>query len=328
MSGPKRTAPQAHAAALLLMLCASAPGLAADTSPAKPDSTTFAPYSLRTDWTLDRDALEAAGIRRPSRLAYDSDGNLLVLDTETRRVVKLDPRGRVLYEVGGYGQDETSLELPVDIAVDRDQTLLVLDRGRGALVAFDRAGRFLGQRLFQGAAAEDSRSAGARILLDRFGKLSLLSVRARDLIPVDDRLQPIRATRTLIPEDSLLTPVAVAASPQGEIWVYDATRVMLLRFAQSGRLRFTAHLGSSVPPVSLPDLAVDQAGYLYAANQAGQSVEVFSEGIVGFARTLRVLGGDRIPWRPAALAIGPHRQIAVADPDRPEIQVLTPGPRP
>src|SRR6266446_8181508 len=242
MSGPKRTAPQAHAAALLLMLCASAPGLAAATSPAKPDSTTFAPYSLRTDWTLDRDALEAAGIRRPSRLAYDSDGNLLVLDTETRRVVKLDPRGRVLYEVGGYGQDETSLELPVDIAVDRDQTLLVLDRGRGALVAFDRAGRFLGQRLFQGAAAEDSRSAGARILLDRFGKLSLLSVRARDLIPLDDRLQPIRATRTLIPEDSLLPPVAVATSPQGEIWVYDATRVMLLRFAQSGRLRFTAHL--------------------------------------------------------------------------------------
>jgi len=134
------------------------------------------------EWVLDRDALEQAGIRRPSRLAYDQDGNLHVLDSETRRVTKLDPRGRVLYEVGGYGSDETSLTLPVDIAVDRDQSLLVLDRGRGALVAFDRAGHFLGQRVFQEAAGEESREAGARILLDRFGKLWLLSAQAHDLV--------------------------------------------------------------------------------------------------------------------------------------------------
>ena len=40
-----------------------------------------------------------------------------MLDGETRHVVKLDPRGRVLYDVGGYGSDETSLELPADTIV-------------------------------------------------------------------------------------------------------------------------------------------------------------------------------------------------------------------
>src|SRR5882762_1457355 len=233
------------------------------------DSLSLPPRALRVEWVLDRDALEQAGIRRPSRLAYDSDGNLHVLDAETRRVTKLDPRGRVLYEVGGYGSDETSLTLPVDIAVDRDQSLLVLDRGRGALVAFDRAGHFLGQRLFQESAGEESRGAGARILLDRFGKLWLLSAQAHDLIPLDDRLAPARATRYLIPEDSVQAPLAAAASPGGDLWVYDAARGVLRRFNASGLLIATLGIGPKLDRFSISDLAIDRSGSIYAADNVG-----------------------------------------------------------
>ncbi len=291
---------------------------------AQADTLAFPPGELRTERVLDREALEAVGIRRPARLAFDADGNLHVLDAETRHVVKLDPHGKLLYDIGGYGQDETSLELPVDIAVDRDQSLLVLDRGRGALVAFDRAGRFLGQRLFQGAAAEEAREAGARILLDRFGKLWLLSAHDRDLTALDDRLMPARATRYLMPEESLRAPLAAAISRDGEVWIYDAGRAALLRFDPSGRLTLTQPLGR---PATIADLGVDRAGYLYAADRTMQEIKGCGDGLDGLA-TLRVLGGDRIPWRPGALCIGPSRQIAVADPDRPEIQILTPQPKP
>jgi streptogramin lyase len=321
MSGPNRHTTQALLFASLFLSFASGTSDAAD---APPDSAAFAPYELRTERIFDRDALEAVGIRRPARLAYDSEGNLHVLDSETRHVVKLDPRGRVLYDVGGYGQDETSLELPVDIAVDRDQSLLVLDRGRGAIVAYDRAGRFLGQRLFQGAAAEEAREPGARILLDRFGKLWLLSVRDRDLVALDDRLAPARTTRYLVPEDSLRSPMAVALSRDGEIWVYDAVRVALLRFDPSGRLRSTLRLTGA--RVSISDLAMDRAGYVYAADRTQQDVKGVGPGL-DHVVTLRVMGGDTISWRPGALTVGPARQIALADPDRPEIQILTPQPR-
>ncbi|HXF58894.1 MAG TPA: hypothetical protein VN539_03655 [Candidatus Saccharimonadales bacterium] len=321
MSGPNRHTTQALLFASLFVIFA--PGTS-HASEAPSDSAAFAPYELRTERILDRDALEAVGIRRPARLAYDSEGNLHVLDSETRHVVKLDPRGRLLYDVGGYGQDETSLELPVDIAVDRDQSLLVLDRGRGAIVAYDRAGRFLGQRLFQGAAAEEAREPGARILLDRFGKLWLLSAHDRDLVALDDRLAPARTTRYLVPEDSLRSPLAVALSRDGEIWVYDATRVALLRFDPSGRLRETLRLGGG-RPVSITDLAIDRAGYVYAADRTQQDVKGVGPGL-DHVVTLRVLGGDTVSWRPGALAVGPARQIALADPDRSEIQILTPQP--
>jgi streptogramin lyase len=342
MSGPKRQATHAILAALVLSVCgglyrsgelSAAPDTAEaldtaeapDTAKAEPSGTpdsTSSLYELRTESILDRETLEAAGIRRPTRLSYDSDGNLHVLDAETRRVTKLDPRGHVLYEVGGYGSDETSLELPVDIVVDRDQSLLVLDRGRGALVAFDRSGRFLGQRPFQGAAAEESRGAGARILLDRLGTLWLLSAHARDLMPLDDRLKPARATRYLVPEDSVGAPIAAAASPGGEVWIWDSTRGTLRRFAATGRWAFSSVMSRKPEEMTVSDLAADRAGYLYAADPVGQRVLVFAPD--GFPQVNRALGGDRIHWRPRALAIGPRRQVAVADPERDEIQVLVP----
>src|SRR6267378_1652662 len=327
MSGPRR---KTLAAIVATLACLTGPHeIARATERTAADSTSSGPpAALRTEWTFDREALDAVGIRRPTRLAYDSDGNLHVLDAETRRITKLDPRGRVLYEVGGYGSDETSLELPQDIVVDRDQSLLVLDRGRGAVVAFDRAGRFLGLKPFQAAALEESRGAGTRLVLDRFGKLWLLSARARDLMPLDDRLAPARTARYLVPEDSILVPLAAAAGVHGVVWIYDAARGALRRFDASGRFRFGMVLDPAPKSVSISDLAVDRAGTLYAADAAGQRILVI--GADGSIVLTRVLGGDRVPWHPAALAIGPRGQIAVADPERAEIQVLAPqrGARP
>jgi DNA-binding beta-propeller fold protein YncE len=292
-----------------------------------PDSTgARAGFALKTEWVFDREALASAGIRRPMRIAYDSDGNLHVLDAETRKVTKLDSRGRMMYEVGGYGSDETSLELPVDIAIDRDQSLLVLDRGRASLLAFDRAGRFLAARAFQGAAAEEAREAGARILLDRFGQLWLLSPRARDLVPLDDQLMPARATRYLVPEDSVEAPVLAALHARGEAWVFDAASG-LRRFDATGRLmpggQRDASFGSGDAPsgrLALSDLAVDSQGMLFAADATGQRILVLDPG--GTLILSRPLGGSKIPWRPEALAVGPNGTVAVADPSRCEIQVL------
>ena len=105
------------------------------------------------------------------------------------------------------------------------------------------------------------------------------------------------------------------------MWLYDAARNRLRRYDASGRLALSLSTGSAG---TLVDLAVDRAGYLYAADPESQAILVFGED--GRLRVNRAMGGDRIHWRPGAVAVGPHRQIAVADPGRPEIQVLVPEP--
>ena len=97
-------------------------------------------------------------------------------------------------------------------------------------------------------------------------------------------------------------------------------RRTILRCDPSGRLTLTLR-----PSTSISDLAVDPAGYLFAADPGMQDLKAYGKDLP--FGTLRVMGGDKIPWHPGAVAIGPGRRIALADPDRPEIQILVAEPR-
>ncbi|HEY7726952.1 MAG TPA: hypothetical protein VID50_00695 [Candidatus Eisenbacteria bacterium] len=279
------------------------------------------PVALRTRMIWDRDALEAVGIRSPVRLRYGADGTLYVLDGESRRVVALDPNGRALRVVGGYGSDEASLQIPVDLTLDRRGSLLVLDRGRGAVVAFDPAGRFLTSRALEEEALEEGRVPGVRLLQDSFGSLWLLASSARDVMPLNDRLGPARVSRFLEPRDSLLAPTLAAFAPSGDVWVYDAGSRALRRFGSDGRLRIRASLGDSTWAVAEPaELAADESGAVYVADPVGQRILAIAPS--GAPALERVLGGGTRNWRPTALA-ATAGLLAAADTGRDEIQILS-----
>ncbi len=314
-------------AAWLPLLIACGAGLAPRLTladPAAPDSSFTTPNaelrSLRTVSILDRDCLERAGIRRPERLAYAPDGVLYVLDAVTRRVVALDPSGRALRTVGGYGADEASLQMPVDLGIDRRGSLLVLDRARAALIAYDREGRFLTARAFEGASAEEARAPGVRLLSDPFGALWLLAPVSRDLVPLDDHLSPSRVAHFLAPEDSVRAIRLAAFLPSGDVWIYDGGAGALRRFDVGGRLVATIRLTDFTIAAAPSDLAADRAGDLYVADAAAQRIRAYDS--TGRMVTERLLGGTRSPWRPTSLALGPDARLAVADADRDEIQVL------
>jgi len=84
-------------------------------------------------------------------------------------------------------------------------------------------------------------------------------------------------------------------------------------------------MGGKPEKLVISDLAIDRSGSIYAADPAGQRVLVFDA--AGSLLLDRALGGERVRWRPGALALGPQGQVAVADPERGEIQVLAPEPK-
>jgi len=305
-----------------LALAGGTAATAASSPALRPDAPTTAPSALRTERIVDREALSVLGISRPTRLVYDDEGSLYVLDPTSRRVVKLDTEGRLLHDLGGYGNDEASLSLPCDLAIDRRQSLLVLDRGRGSIVAFDRYGQYLASRAFGHDVAAEAFAPGARILIDPVGGLWLLAEGERDLIPLDERLERSRRSRFLAPEDSLAAPSAAAFLPAGDLWVYDAGPRELRHFAASGRLLgSTGAIDSSAAAYAAVDLAADGAGGVYAADPEGQRILVFDRD--GTPRLSRALGGAKSTWRPGAIAVSRLDWVAVADPERGEIQILS-----
>jgi sugar lactone lactonase YvrE len=313
-----------YVSALLLaaLVCGANPAtVCGGLSPASlRDAPLGAPVALRTERILDRATLTAWGVGRPTRLAYDGEGALYILDVQSRRVVKLDADGRLLHSVGGYGDDPASLALPEDLAVDRRESLLVLDRARGAVTAYDKTGAFLTSQELGGDLHEDARVSGARLLLDTFGRLWLLNPRDRDLVPLDERLKRDRTGRFLTPEDSLRAPALAAALPGGDGWIYDEDAAVLRRFRSSGALGAATTPSDSGSESRVTGLAVDRAGFLFAADVEGQRILVFDLG--GTRRLARVLGGPASPWRPSAIAWSRLDRIAIADPHRGEVQVL------
>jgi sugar lactone lactonase YvrE len=269
---------------------------------------------------LDRPRLEALGVFRPSRLAYDDGGNLYVLDPQSRRVIKLDPRGIPVADLGGYGEDEASFSLPSDLVVDSRQSLLVLDRGKGAVVAFDGVGRFLASRSLAPDVAPEAFTPDARMLIDPFGDLWILAARERDLVPLNDRLERDRRSRFLAPEESLGTPAAAAFLPSGGVWLYDAGSGVLRRYGSGGALMGSVPLADSTGVARPSDLGTDGAGFLYVADVEGQRILIYD--MNGGLRLVRALGGPTSRWRPAAIAVGKLDRIAIADPERCEIQIL------
>ncbi len=292
------------------------------------------PRSLRAELLLDHDRLRAAGIERPSRLAFDGEGALYVLDARARRVVRLslppragDPsRGAATVPAAEaglgtiFGDDAPASALPHDLVVDARGSLLVLDRSHASLLAYDRRTAYLGTRDIDLQLADEARAPEARLLRDPYGDLWLLAPRARDLIPLDSRLLRRRAGRFLTPEESVGSPSAAVFLPEGGGWIADREAGTLRRFDATGRVGPGIPAGDSLAAEPI-DLAADDSGALYVADAAGARLLVF--GSDGARLHTRWLGGERHAWRPGAIAWSPDDRIAVADETRGEIWIFT-----
>ncbi len=268
---------------------------------------------------LDRATLGAWGVARPSRLAFDADGALYILDTTRRRLVKVTPEGRLLHEVTVSGEDAATLAEPGDVVADSRGSILILDRSAAAVRAYDKNGSLLASHPLAPDLAAEARDPRASLLMDAFGRLWLVAPRERDLVRLDGSLARARAGRFLTPEDSVSVPRAAVSASNGETWIADAASGSLRRFRASGALAGNVPLGDTLA-AAITALACDRWGYVYAADGVGQRILVFGP---GGARALdRGLGGEAHPWRPGAIAWSPFDLLAVADPERGEVQLL------
>jgi DNA-binding beta-propeller fold protein YncE len=126
--------------------------------------------------------------RLPYDLAFDRQGNILVLAVEFRikehktyevRIEKYSPAGKFLSQwgtKGGHGDGQ--LERPDAIAVDAEGNVYIVERGNGRVQKFDSSGRFLtkwGILWLGGDEGEGIFRGGARsIAIDKRGYIYVL----------------------------------------------------------------------------------------------------------------------------------------------------------
>ena len=74
----------------------------------------------------------------PLSCALSQQGDLYILDSENKRVVKFDLFGNFTQNFGGYDAGSFSLSKPIQLAVSADNKIFVLDKNR--IVVFDQYG--------------------------------------------------------------------------------------------------------------------------------------------------------------------------------------------
>ena len=83
---------------------------------------------------------------RPTDIGWDPQGNIFVSDGYINsRVVKYDPEGRYLGEVGTRGSEIGQMSTPHTMQVDAEGNVFVGDRGNRRIQVFDNEGNYLSE---------------------------------------------------------------------------------------------------------------------------------------------------------------------------------------
>ena len=112
---------------------------------------------------------EDGRFNRAAGIAFDSAGNVIVVDAANHRLQKFDPQGRFVMKWGSFGNSGGQLNMPWGVAVDAADNVYVADWRNDRLQVFDAEGRYGDDRLVGHRDGEFRRPAG--ISIDRDGHI-------------------------------------------------------------------------------------------------------------------------------------------------------------
>ena len=251
-------------------------------------------------------AILAQGLDTPSGIAFDKDGDLLVADSGTSSIKKIDAAGKVSTVAGmdrnpGYSDgnsDAAQFHAPIGIAAAGDGSIYVADtyNDRIRVIRDDKVYTLAG---------------GSRGFADGTGSLAKFN-----------------------------TPCGLAVLPSGDLLVADLGNRRIRLVQKTGETTTLVGTGSGElrdGPLGIAELiaptalAVDAAGSIFVAD--GNAIRVIQSGLFPFVRTIEgnrrgLRDGqpkDAAFNRPSGVAVDAGENVFIADSDNQLVRAITVG---
>ena len=286
---------------------------------AQPQDNLPQPAVLQSDLVIGR---TAGGLASPKGVAIDKDGNLYVVDSQTARISKFDPSGRLVASVGKTGAGDAEFTEPWGIAVGPDGSVYVADtwnhrvqKFTSELVFITKWGSFA--NVPRGGSEQTGRFFGPRaVAVDAEGSVFVTDTGNK-------RVQKFSPTGQFIGvfgepgsgKGQFQEPVGIAIDGMGEILVADTWNRRIQRFTRElryvGEFPVAGWVGQSV--VNKPYLAADGEGNVFLTDPEGHRViEYSSTGVL--LKVIGRFGADASSFNlPAAVVVGPKGELFVSD---------------
>lgn len=249
----------------------------------------------------------AEGLDTPSGIAFATNGDLIVADSGSHTIKKIDASGAVSTLAGTEGSagsddgDSANAKFfaPIGVAVTEEGKIYVADtyNDRIRLIENGRVSTIAGKEkgFAEGTAAKFDTPCGIAIWKDGRVLVADTGNRRIRVIEPAGNVWTLAGSGDGEPKDGLLpnaaftSPVALALSGLGEIYIADGNSVRMIGLRTFPVVETLTNTGGGLadglPPrarLNRPTgLAVDAAGDLLAADSENQLVRVFSAGAAG-----------------------------------------------
>jgi sugar lactone lactonase YvrE len=261
-------------------------------------------------------------IPSPTGTAFDSSGNIYVVDRTNRLVKKYDNRGLPITEWISCDADDPSLcYVPYDIAVDLDGNVYVTDYV--SIKKFDQDGNLSTDF---GSTGGFGFGTAVHSFLDTSGKLATYIYIANSLFHCvqkyssDGLLSSEWGQNGSLP-GQFKNPYDVAVDSMGNVYVADTYNSRIQKFDPNGN--FLTHWATYRPS----GIDIDSSDNVYAISWQSCTIEKFtSEGVL-LTQWGSCGSGEGMIKNPFRINLSPHGEIYVSDTGNNRVQVFASNDR-
>ena len=209
----------------------------------------------------------------PTGVAVDLLGNIFITDTGNDRVVKCDPEGGFLSEIGGFGWETGQFNRPTYVTTDNGLNVYVVDTQNKRIQRFDHNLNFISTILIKAEGDFSGFGLLEGIAITSSGEIVVSDIEGDFLIKLNSFFEYEKTFGGFGEgEGALRDPLGVFVSQNGDIYVADSQNDRVVVFDAFGN--FLKSLGEKI--LSYPSgVTVSQDQLIYVANTGKNSIVIF-----------------------------------------------------
>jgi tripartite motif-containing protein 71 len=216
-------------------------------------------------------------LKSPADVAFDSQGNLWVVDKANNRIQKFSPDGKFLLKFGTLGSGNGQLSAPAALAIDAQGNIWVADGGNRRVQKFNSKGEYLAKFGSQGTGNGQFSTYGPRgITIDAAGNLWVSDYSGR-VQKFNASGEFVKAVGTKGSGPGQFGESAGLDAGGGKVWVGDWTNHRVSVFSEAGEFLFSfGSYGSGNGQLNHPDtVEVDAQGNVWVGDQSNHRIQQF-----------------------------------------------------
>ncbi len=270
----------------------------------------------------------AGQFRRPGDVAFDSHGDMWVLDSGNDRVEEFTPSGEFIRQFGSQGSAPGELSDPSGIAIDAADDVWVADTENARVEEFNGEGDYL--KSLGSETGPEHLVLPEGLAIDAHGDVWVSDTGEGSVVVFSPNGEYLKTVGTRGSEAGQIgEPEGISVTPNGRVWVADWSNSRVEEFEESGRFvrQFGVEGGESGQIEHAYGIAADGSGDVWVAEPGNTRIQQFTE-TGEFVRVLASAGsrpGQVDFGFPVGLALDSGGDLWLADTINNRLEEWVPG---